>query len=107
MEDDRLEQPEAKKPSNADRIAKKKAQREALDNQIRQMENQEKERKRKKENHNKFLVGSVVLSEADKNPGYKRALYDLLGRALTRNADRESLGLPPLPDKKDDKKADS
>lgn len=86
-----------------DRLEKLKAKRQAIDNRIKDIENRKNAANRKTENRRKFLAGSAVLSEAEKDPAYKKNLYSLLGRFLTREADRALFDLPPLPEKNDDK----
>lgn len=83
-----------------DRLEKLKAKKQAIENQIKQIENRKNAEKRKIENRRKFLLGSAVLSEMEKNPGFKRVIDDLMGRFLTREADRALFeDLPPLPEK--------
>jgi large subunit ribosomal protein L7/L12 len=86
-----------------DRLEKLKARKQVIEDQIKQIENRKNAEKRKTENRRKFLAGAFALSEAEKSEDYKKALYQGLGRFLTRKEDRALFNLPPLPDKNDDK----
>jgi large subunit ribosomal protein L7/L12 len=82
-----------------DRLEKLKAKKQAIENQIRQIENRKNAAKRKTENRRKFLAGAFALSEAEKSGDYRKSLYQGLGRFLTRKEDRALFDLPPLPEK--------
>jgi len=88
------------------RLEKLKAKKQAIEDQIKDIENKKNAANRKTENRKKFLAGSFALSEAEKSEDYRKALYQGLGRFLTRKNDRELFGLPPLPEKNDNKPDD-
>jgi large subunit ribosomal protein L7/L12 len=79
-----------------EKLKKLLEQKKALDAQLMQERNKISSQKRKLDTRKKILVGSAVLSEADKQPEYKTALYELLGRFLTKENDRALFDLPSL-----------
>ena len=66
---------------------------------IREAEAEAKKEQQEKDDRRKLLAGAVALKELDANPSgaFSDALLGMLKHHLTRAADRELFGLPPLP----------
>ena len=79
-----------------DKLKKLLEQRKALDAKIQLEKKKAREKKRTKDPRRKILAGAAVLDEADKQPKFKEELYNLLGRFLTRDDDRDLFGLAAL-----------
>ncbi len=66
---------------------------------IKEAEAKAKKEQQEKDDRRKLLAGAVALKELDANPSgaFADALLGMLKHHLTRAADRELFGLPPLP----------
>ncbi len=66
---------------------------------IKEAEAEAKKEQQEKDDRRKLLAGAVALKELDANPSgaFADALLGMLKHHLTRAADRELFGLPPLP----------
>lgn len=82
-------------PRSNKRLNKLYEEREALQAQIRQIENREREQDRKADTRRKILAGAVALAEKD--PAFQAMLLRGLGKSLTAERDRALFALPPLP----------
>ena len=89
------------------KLEKLKAQKAALEAQIRQELGRERARQRKADTRRKILAGAAVLSEAEERPAFHDQLMNLLARFLTKPEDRALFELPPrAPDNSRSARAD-
>jgi hypothetical protein len=75
-------------------------QREAVNARIKQEQNKVRAGERKSETRRKVLAGATVLEWAKRDNEFSKRLMSELKTFLTRDADRELFGLPPLPQPK-------
>lgn len=80
--DERISKLEAQRSQLAARIAKERAKVSAAD--------------RKKDTRRKIIAGALALEHAEKNEGFGGTLQRLLNEYVTKPAERELFGLPPL-----------
>lgn len=55
-------------------------------------------KERKHDNRRKIIVGAVLLAHAEHDERFKDLIWTILKNRTLRKADREFLGLTPLPD---------
>ena len=71
----------------------KQAKVKTAKNQIKRLEQVEKDKERKRDTRRKILVGAVAMRLMKEDPALEERLRAELDRTLTRDIDRELLGL--------------
>ncbi|MGP0590994.1 mobilization protein [Nitrospira sp. T9] len=77
------------KPKPLTRLEKLEQQRAKISKQISLTKNREKQQERKLDTRRKILVGSTLMTEAEKKPELYDTITRLLDRYLTREDDRK------------------
>lgn len=85
------------KKSPEQKIAELQKRAAAIDAELKREKARLRETERKRDTRRKIIVGGLVLQHADLDPAFHAQLWNLIEKHVTRDADRETLGLDPLP----------
>lgn len=82
--------------SNAEKLAKLEAQKQATERKIKALKEAEKTEKRKADNRKKILIGAMMLNKVEQNRYSYEALMRDMDSFLSRDNERALFNLKPL-----------
>ena len=87
------------KKSPEEKIAELQQKAAAIDAALKREKSRLRDAARKQDTRRKIIVGGLVLQHDELDPAFHAQLWRLIERHVTRDADRETLGLDPLPER--------
>lgn len=75
------------------KIAELEATKQKINNRIKDEKRRQRDKTRKAERRENYIVGAVVMKHAEHDPEWKEMLWKVLDMQTTRDTDRAFLGL--------------
>ena len=82
--------------STAERIRRDKEKAAQLLNRVQKLEQRQKTKQKKREDHRKFIIGGAMLKLARDDPSVGKQLFEWLSKSVLNRHHRLALGLDPI-----------